>query len=216
MRKAGVPLPPNTPPPAEYYVGSKHAEDKTKRNPAGVRGVEGWPCVCLNEHGEYHLRTLKWGIQQLSTHNIWCEADGEAWLTRKNWKEALEAGRLCAVAVTAFAEGVTCRMADDAHSPLFFLAGLFRGDKFVLLTTNSTTVPLLRERALQQAEHGVPSTPEEIEPPQPQPPLARMRDASPLRVTSSHGRGFDLHNGSSLPAVLRRRRRRAVARDAAE
>ena len=33
----------------------------------------------------------------------------------------------------------------------------------------------------------------EIEPTRPQPPLARMRDASPLLVTGSDGRGFDLH-----------------------
>ena len=39
------PLPPNTPAPAEYRVGSKSCEDKTKFNPAGKRGVEAWPCV---------------------------------------------------------------------------------------------------------------------------------------------------------------------------
>ena len=44
-RAAGLPLPPNTPAPAEYRVGSKSCEDKTKHNPAGKRGVEAWPCV---------------------------------------------------------------------------------------------------------------------------------------------------------------------------
>ena len=46
--------------------------------------------------------------------------DGGEWVERKNWREALEAGRLCAVAVTAFAEGITCRMEEDGG--LFFLA----------------------------------------------------------------------------------------------
>ena len=68
------------------------------------------------------------------------------------WREALEAGRLCAVAVTAFAEGITCRMEEDGG--LFFLAAIYRGDHFVLLTTDACTTPLLRERALVQREHG--------------------------------------------------------------
>ena len=53
-------------------------------------------------------------------------------------------GTRCAVAVTAFAEGITCRKQDDG---LFFLAALYVGDAFVILTTDSTRVPLLAERA---------------------------------------------------------------------
>ena len=154
VRNSGVPLPNHVQPPEDYHVGSKSAEEKTKRNPAGKRGVEGWPCVVF-EKGEYTVRTLKWGIQALTTHNIWCEP-GDEWIERKNWREAIESGRLCAVAVTAFAEGVTCRKDDEAH-PLFFLAALYRGSAFVMLTTNAVTVPLLRARAEPQAQHGVPT-----------------------------------------------------------
>ena len=148
-RAAGLPLPPNTPAPAEYRVGSKSCEDKTKHNPAGKRGVEAWPCV-VRDGGTLRLQTQKFGIQRLATHCIWC--DGGEWVERKNWREALEAGRLCAVAVTAFAEGITCRMEEDGG--LFFLAAIYRGDHFVLLTTDACTTPLLRERALVQREHG--------------------------------------------------------------
>ena len=148
-RAAGLPLPPNTPAPAEYRVGSKSCEDKTKHNPAGKRGVEAWPCV-VRDGGTLRLETQKFGIQRLATHCIWC--DGGEWVERKNWREALEAGRLCAVAVTAFAEGITCRMEEDGG--LFFLAAIYRGDHFVLLTTDACTTPLLRERALVQREHG--------------------------------------------------------------
>ena len=148
-RAAGLPLPPNTPAPAEYRVGSKSCEDKTKHNPAGKRGVEAWPCV-VKDGGALRLETQKFGIQRLATHCIWC--DGGEWVERKNWREALEAGRLCAVAVTAFAEGITCRMEEDGG--LFFLAAIYRGDHFVLLTTDACTTPLLRERALVQREHG--------------------------------------------------------------
>ena len=103
-------------------------------------------------HGCWLLLTVGWlvGIQRLATHCIWC--DGGEWVERKNWREALEAGRLCAVAVTAFAEGITCRMEEDGG--LFFLAAIYRGEQFVLLTTDACTTPLLRERALVQREHG--------------------------------------------------------------
>ena len=148
-RTPTLPLPPNTPAPAKYRVGSKSCEDKTKHNPAGKRGVEAWPCV-VRDGGALRLETQKFGIQRLATHCIWC--DGGEWVERKNWREALEAGRLCAVAVTVFAEGITCRMEEDGG--LFFLAAIYRGDHFVLLTTDACTTPLLRERALVQREHG--------------------------------------------------------------
>ena len=151
--RAGVPLPPDTKAPSEYHVGSKSCEERTKRNPTGVRGVEGWPCLVKEDDGAALLMvTLKWGIQRLSTHTIWL--DDDEWVGRKNWRAAMEKGNLCAVAVTAFAEGVTCRRSDDG---LFFLAALFIQDKFILLTTNSCSVPLLRERAVPQAQYGVPT-----------------------------------------------------------
>ena len=71
-RAAGLPLPPNTPAPAEYRVGSKSCEDKTKHNPAGKRGVEAWPCV-VRDGGTLRLQTQKFGIQRLATHCIWCD-----------------------------------------------------------------------------------------------------------------------------------------------
>ena len=151
--RAGVPLPPDTKVPSEYHVGSKSCEERTKRNPTGVRGVEGWPCLVKEDDGAALLMvTLKWGIQRLSTHTIWL--DDDEWVGRKNWRAAMEKGNLCAVAVTAFVEGVTCRRSDDG---LFFLAALFIQDKFILLTTNSCSVPLLRERAVPQAQYGVPT-----------------------------------------------------------
>lgn len=154
LRAAGVQaLPRVSPSPEPYHVGSKSCEERTKRNPKGVRGVEGWPCL-VRQGDELAVRTLTWGIQRLATHNIWL--DGGDWLQRKTWREALAAGRLCAVAVTAFAEGVTCRKPDGEH-PLFFLAALYCGSHFVILTTNSVNVPLLAERAKPQALHGVPT-----------------------------------------------------------
>ena len=154
--RAGVLLPPDTKAPSEYHVGSKSCEERTKRNPTGVRGVEGWPCLVKENDGAgraaLQMVTLKWGIQSLSTHTIWL--DDDEWVGRKNWRAAMEKGNLCAVAVTAFAEGVTCRRSDDG---LFFLAALFLQDKFILLTTNSCSVPLLRERAVPQAKYGVPT-----------------------------------------------------------
>lgn len=149
---AGVALPPGTEPPAEYHVGSKSAEEKTRRNPAGKRGVEGWPCILL-ENGALAVRTLTWGIARLSTHCIWVEP-GDEWSNRKTWADAIKAGRLCAVAVTAFAEGITCRRPDDS---LFFLAALYVGGHFVLITTNACTVPILQERSLKSASLGVPT-----------------------------------------------------------
>ena len=143
LRKIGVKLPDDTAAPAEYHVGSKSCEDKTKRNPTGIRGIEGWPCVLTGSDGALAVRTLTWGVQRLATHNIWL--DGGEWLQRKTWREALEAGKICAVAVTGFAEGVTCRKPDGEH-PLFFLAALVIGSHFVILTTNATRVPLRRSR----------------------------------------------------------------------
>ena len=63
-------LPANHPPPDEYHVGSKSCEDKTRRNPTGKRGVEAWPCLVRAADGTVGVRTLKWGIQQLATHNM--------------------------------------------------------------------------------------------------------------------------------------------------
>ena len=102
--------------------------------------------------GELTVETMEWGIRQLSTHNIWC--DDDQWVETKTWRACVGSGRRCAVCVNAFAEGITCRQPSDG---LFFLAALYLNGAFVILTTDSTRVPLLADRAASQAEHGVPT-----------------------------------------------------------
>ena len=58
------------------------------------------------------------------------------------------------MAVTAFDEGGICCRED---SDLFYLAAIFRGDEFVILSMNACGVPLLRERTLPQAAQCVPT-----------------------------------------------------------
>ena len=102
--------------------------------------------------GELTVETMEWGVRQLSTHNIWC--DDDKWVETKTWRACIASGRRCAVCVNAFAEGITCRQPSDG---LFFLAALHLNGAFIILTTDSTRVPLLAERAASQAEHGVPT-----------------------------------------------------------
>ena len=147
-RTSGVTLPPSTPPPSEYATGKtcKHAKDKD-----GKLGGTTFP-VLHSSGGELTVETMEWGIRQLSTHNIWC--DDDKWVETKTWRACVGSGRRCAVCVNAFAEGITCRQPSDG---LFFLAALYLNGAFVILTTDSTRVPLLAERAASQAEHGVPT-----------------------------------------------------------
>lgn len=148
VRTAGVTLPQTAPPPAEYSASKacKGAKDKDGK----LCGTT-YPVLQISG-GELTVRTKEWGMRSLSTHNVWC--DSEKWISTKTWRQCLESGRRCAVCVTAFAEGITCRQSDDG---LFFLAALYVGDAFVVLTTDSTQVPLLAQRATAQAGHGVPT-----------------------------------------------------------
>ena len=147
-RASGVTLPPSTPPPLEYAAGKtcKHAKDKD-----GKLGGTTFPVLHLSG-GELTIETMEWGVRQLSTHNIWC--DDDKWVETKTWRACIASGRRCAVCVNAFAEGITCRQPSDG---LFFLAALHLNGAFIILTTDSTRVPLLAERAASQAEHGVPT-----------------------------------------------------------
>ena len=147
-RTSGVTLPPSTPPPSAYAAGKtcKHAKDKD-----GKLGGTTFPVLHLSG-GELTVETMEWGVRQLSTHNIWC--DDDKWVETKTWRACIASGRRCAVCVNAFAEGITCRQPSDG---LFFLAALHLNGAFIILTTDSTRVPLLAERAASQAEHGVPT-----------------------------------------------------------
>jgi hypothetical protein len=147
-RASGVTLPPSTPPPSEYATGKtcKHAKDKD-----GKLGGTTFP-VLHSSGGELTVETMEWGMRQLSTHNIWC--DDDKWVETKTWRACVGSGRRGAVCVNAFAEGITCRQPSDG---LFFLAALYLNGAFVILTTDSTRVPLLADRATSQAEHGVPT-----------------------------------------------------------
>jgi hypothetical protein len=153
-RDAGLPLPSNALAPDHYRhaVTCKAAKNRSDGGRHKL-ATEQWPCV-VSEGGELGLRTLLWGMPRLSTHCIW--VDGGDWLNRQTWQGCLEGGRRCAVAVTAFAEGITCRKSDSTR-PLFFLAALHNATQFVLVTTNACDVPLLCERARPQAAHGVPT-----------------------------------------------------------
>ena len=142
-------LPPQTPRPRDYAFGKscKNAKDKS-----GKLCGQTFPVLMLDGGATLTVRTQTWGMRQLNTHNIW--VDDDSWLERKTWRACIEGGQRCAVIVTAFAEGITCRRPDDA---LFFLAALHHNDAFVILTTNSLSVPLLASRAEGQAGHGAPT-----------------------------------------------------------
>ena len=139
-RASGVTLPPSTPPPLEYAAGKtcKHAKDKD-----GKLGGTTFPVLHLSG-GELTIETMEWGVRQLSTHNIWCDDDNGS--RPKPGGRASRAAAAAAVCVNAFAEGITCRQPSDG---LFFLAALHLNGAFIILTTDSTRVPLLAERAGQ-------------------------------------------------------------------
>lgn len=147
-RTSGITLPSSTPKPSEYATGKtcKHAKDKDGK----LCGTT-FPVV-LSSGGELTVATMQWGMRQISTHNVWC--DDDKWVETKTWSACIGSGRRAAVCVNAFAEGITCRQPSDG---LFFLAALYLNGAFVILTTDSTRVPLLAERAASQAEHGVPT-----------------------------------------------------------
>lgn len=77
----------------------------------------------------------------------------DGWMAKPTWAKAAKAanGR-CAIVVTAFIEGITCRRPDDK---VFFILALSIGDdSFVILTTDAKETLLLGERAKKSEGFG--------------------------------------------------------------
>mmetsp|Transcript_29790 Transcript_29790/g.92163 ORF Transcript_29790/g.92163 Transcript_29790/m.92163 type:complete len:314 (+) Transcript_29790:905-1846(+) len=123
--------------PEPYATGTtKNAKDR-----------DAYPTVVASDAG-LTLRTKSFGVRRLRCH---CVFDG--WMGKTTWRAAAMApkGR-CAVVVTSFVEGVTCRRADDG---IFFVLGFAIGDdEFVILTTDAKQTSLLGERARKSEGFG--------------------------------------------------------------
>lgn len=136
VRKAGCPV--DQTKPTSYATGT----GKTAKN------ADAYPAV-VQKQDALSLETRTFGVSRLrGTH---CVFDG--WMAKPTWAKAAKAanGR-CAIVVTSFIEGITCRRPDNK---VFFILALAIGDdSFVILTTDAKDTSLLGERARKSEGFG--------------------------------------------------------------
>ena len=136
VRRAGCPV--DQTKPSSYETGTNKTAKKGDSYPAVVQ-----------KRDALSLETRTFGVARLrGTH---CVFDG--WLEKPTWaKAAKSATGRCAVVVTSFVEGITCRRPDDK---VFFILALAIGDdSFVILTTDAKQTSLLGERARKSEGFG--------------------------------------------------------------
>ena len=136
VRRAGCPV--DQAKPSSYETGTNKTAKKGAVYPAVVQ-----------KRDALSLETRTFGVARLrGTH---CVFDG--WMAKPTWAKAAKsaAGR-CAIVVTSFVEGITCRRPDDK---VFFILALAIGDdSFVILTTDAKETVLLGERARKSEGFG--------------------------------------------------------------
>ena len=136
VRRAGCPV--DQAKPASYDTGTNKTAKKGDAYPAVIQ-----------KRDALSLETRTFGVARLrGTH---CVFDG--WMQKPTWaKAAKSATGRCAVVVTSFVEGITCRRPDDK---VFFILALAVGDdSFVILTTAAKETALLGERAKKSEGFG--------------------------------------------------------------
>ena len=136
VRRAGCPV--DQAKPSSYETGTNKTAKKGSNYPAVVQ-----------KRDALSLETRTFGVARLrGTH---CVFDG--WMQKPTWaKAAKSATGRCAVVVTSFVEGITCRRPDDK---VFFILALAIGDdSFVILTTDAKQTSLLGERARKSEGFG--------------------------------------------------------------
>ena len=136
VRRAGCPV--DQTKPASYDTGTNKTAKKGSNYPAVVQKPDA-----------LSLETRTFGVARLrGTH---CVFDG--WMAKPTWaKAAKSANGRCAIVVTSFVEGITCRRPDDK---VFFILALAIGDdSFVILTTDAKQTSLLGERARKSEGFG--------------------------------------------------------------
>ena len=136
VRRAGCPV--DQAKPSSYETGTNKTAKKGSNYPAVVQ-----------KRDALSLETRTFGVARLrGTH---CVFDG--WMQKPTWaKAAKSATGRCAVVVTSFVEGITCRRPDDK---VFFILALAIGDdSFVILTTDAKETALLGERARKSEGFG--------------------------------------------------------------
>ena len=136
VRRAGCPV--DQTKPSSYETGTNKTAKKGDSYPAVVQ-----------KRDALSLETRTFGVARLrGTH---CVFDG--WMQKPTWaKAAKSATGRCAIVVTSFVEGITCRRPDDK---VFFILALAIGDdSFVILTTAAKETALLGERAKKSEGFG--------------------------------------------------------------
>ena len=136
VRRAGCPV--DQTKPSSYETGTNKTAKKGDAYPAVVQ-----------KRDALSLETSTFGVARLrGTH---CVFDG--WMQKPTWaKAAKSATGRCAIVVTSFVEGITCRRPDDK---VFFILALAIGDdSFVILTTDAKQTSLLGERARKSEGFG--------------------------------------------------------------
>ena len=136
VRRAGCPV--DQAKPSSYDTGTNKTAKKGSNYPAVVQKSDA-----------LSLETRTFGVARLrGTH---CVFDG--WMQKPTWaKAAKSANGRCAIVVTSFVEGITCRRPDDK---VFFILALAIGDdSFVILTTDAKQTALLGERARKSEGFG--------------------------------------------------------------
>jgi len=136
VRRAGCPV--DQAKPASYDTGTNKTAKKGANYPAVVQ-----------KRDALSLETRTFGVARLrGTHCVF-----DNWMAKPTWAKAAksENGR-CAIVVTSFVEGITCRRPDDK---VFFILALAIGDdSFVILTTDAKQTSLLGERARKSEGFG--------------------------------------------------------------
>ena len=136
VRRAGCPV--DAAKPSPYDTGTNKTAKKGANYPAVVQ-----------KRDALSLETRTFGVARLrGTHCVF-----DNWMAKPTWAKAAksENGR-CAIVVTSFVEGITCRRPDDK---VFFILALAIGDdSFVILTTDAKQTSLLGERARKSEGFG--------------------------------------------------------------
>lgn len=136
VRRAGCPV--DATKPQNYNTST----NKTAKN------MDAYPAV-VQKQNALSLETRTFGVARLrGTH---CVFDG--WMAKLTWaKAAKKSHGRCAIVVTSFIEGITCRRPDDK---VFFILALAIGEEsFVILTTDAKETSLFGERARKSEGFG--------------------------------------------------------------
>ena len=136
VRRAGCPV--DQAKPSSYETGTNKTAKKGDAYPAVVQ-----------KRDALSLETRTFGVARLrGTHCVF-----DNWMAKPTWaKAAKSATGRCAIVVTSFVEGITCRRPDDK---VFFILALAIGDdSFVILTTDAKETALLGERAKKSEGFG--------------------------------------------------------------